>query len=103
VLADPTTELLRDRLRDLLVAPATVGFFGDEVQQARQLQNLAIRAAGEEGRILETGVLVFAEQLDAGCPLRWPILRRPGRAIVGRCRRRLWVQCVPPRRQRGRS
>ena len=64
VLTDTPTKLLGHRLGDLLVTTTAVGVLGDEVEQPRKLQHLAVRAAGEVGSLFESRIPVLAEQLD---------------------------------------
>src|SRR5205823_5937886 len=75
---------------------------GDEVEELRELDHLAVGAAGDVRRILETRVLVDPDQLDAlregGGPRRGNrsrLLLRRGGGLVER------DGLVSPRRTRG--
>ena len=50
---------------DLLGVAAPVAGLRHRVQQRRELDHLAVAAAGQQRRLAEPGVLVLAEQLDA--------------------------------------
>ena len=63
--ADPAPEVLGDDRRDLLGVAAAVAARRHLVQQRRELDHLAVAAAGQQGRLAEPGVLVLAEQLYA--------------------------------------
>jgi len=78
------SELLGNALRDLVVAPLPVDLLGDEVQEVRHLDHLAVRAARDVRRILVTGVLVAADQFDAVRELRRPAVELA--SAVGRLR-----------------
>ena len=65
VRTDRAAELLGHALGDRRVVATAVDLLGDEVEETRHLNGLAVGAAGDVGRLLEAGLLVLADQLDS--------------------------------------
>jgi hypothetical protein len=85
VAGDAATDRLRHLVRDLLVGAAPVGALGNEVEERGKLHHLSVRAARDERRLLEAGVLVAPDQLDARRePRRRRVHRHDGRDAAGR-------------------
>src|SRR5439155_16525785 len=61
----PSPEPLGGLRRDLVVRAPAVDGLGHDVEQLRQLDHLAVGAPCDVRRLLETGTLVLADQLDA--------------------------------------
>ena len=65
VAAHPPAEALRDDIRDRLDVALAVTRLGDQVEQLRELDDLAVGAARQQRRLPEARVLELPDQLDA--------------------------------------
>ena len=81
VRAHAALDRLADRGGDLLVRPLSVGELGDQVEERRKLDHLAVGAAHDVGRLLEPRPLVLADEVDTAREAR--LLRR--RRLRERC------------------
>ena len=64
VFANAATERFGYRLGDFRIVTTAIGVFGNEIEQTRQLKDLAIRPPGEKGSLFESRIPVLAEQFD---------------------------------------
>src|SRR5207302_11371357 len=63
VAREPALEAPAHAGADLVEAPPPVGLFGHHVEELRELDDLAVLATGDVGRLLEARALVDPDQL----------------------------------------
>jgi hypothetical protein len=69
-------ELFRDALADLLVAAPAIDALRDEIQQLRQLDDLAVCAPDDERRLFVPRPLELPDELDPAREPGWRALER---------------------------
>jgi hypothetical protein len=89
VRADAALDRLADCSGDLFVVARAVRQFGDEVEERRELDDLAVGTPNDVGSFFEAGALVLPDQLDVFGELRFLGRRSLGRRRLIRDRQNL--------------